>query len=53
MSENKPASLTDAVRELVQAARVGAQNIALYKPKNDLLSAALTVELMLSEEGIS
>ena len=37
--------LEAAIDELIHQARVAACHIATYKPKNDLLSAVMTVEL--------
>lgn len=38
-----------AIQELLDAGREGARNIAIYGPKNRLLSAILTVELLRKE----
>lgn len=47
------AQLNDATRKLVGEARKGSTHIAMYQPKNDLLSAALAVDLLLTEEEAS
>lgn len=44
------AQLNDATRKLVGESRKGSTYIAMYQPKNDLLSAALAVDLLLTEE---
>lgn len=40
-----------AVRALINESREGALHIATYQPKNDLLSAALAVDLLFPKEG--
>lgn len=44
------AQLNDATRHLVGQARAGAKHIDTYQPKSDLLSAALAVDFLLTEE---